>query len=62
MAEVILRANDLVKYYPVKGGVLRRLMSPPDRPVSKDDLFQSVWGYDLAGGTNLVEERLDVAL
>ena len=24
MAEVILRANDLVKYYPVKGGVLRR--------------------------------------
>ena len=24
MAEVILRATDLVKHYPIKGGVLRR--------------------------------------
>lgn len=30
-------------------------MSTPDRPVSKDDLFQSVWGYDLVGGADLVE-------
>jgi DNA-binding response OmpR family regulator len=40
---------------PIEFQLLRRLMSTPDRPVSKDDLFQSVWGYDLVGGTNLVE-------
>ena len=30
-------------------------MDSPDRTVSKDDLFRNVWGYDMAGGTNLVE-------
>ena len=30
-------------------------MSMPDKPVSKQDLFRNVWGYDMAGGTNLVE-------
>jgi DNA-binding response OmpR family regulator len=40
---------------PTEYQLLRHLMSVPDRPVSKNDLFQTVWGYDLAGGTNLVE-------
>ncbi len=40
---------------PTEYQLLRHLMSVPDRPVSKNTLFQTVWGYDLAGGTNLVE-------
>ena len=47
--------GEIVHLTPIEFQLLRRLMSTPDRPVSKDDLFQSVWGYDLAGGTNLVE-------
>ncbi len=35
--------------------LLRYLMSEKDRPVSKTDLFRNVWGYDVVGGTNLVE-------
>ncbi len=47
--------GDLVHLTPTEYQLLRHLMSLPDRPVSKEDLFQTVWGYDLAGGTNLVE-------
>lgn len=35
--------------------LLRYLMRRPDRPISKTDLFRNVWGYNPAGGTNLVE-------
>lgn len=35
--------------------LLRYLISEKDRPVSKTDLFRNVWGYDVVGGTNLVE-------
>ncbi len=52
--EVRVRA-ELVHLTPTEYQLLRHLMSMPDRPVSKEDLFQTVWGYDLAGGTNLVE-------
>ena len=31
------------------------LMSRPGQTVSKENLFREVWGYDFAGGTNLVE-------
>lgn len=47
--------NKLVHLTPTEYQLLRHLMSVPDRPVSKNELFQKVWGYDLAGGTNLVE-------
>jgi len=40
---------------PIEYRLLRYLMRRPDRPVSKEELFHEVWGYDLAGGTNLVE-------
>ncbi len=40
---------------PIEYQLLRTLMNTPDKPVSKEDLFQSVWGYNIAGGTNLVE-------
>jgi len=52
--EVIVR-GELVHLTPIEYQLLRYLMSSPDRPVSKDTLFQNVWGYDMAGGTNLVE-------
>lgn len=47
--------DKVVHLTPTEYQLLRHLMSVPDRPVSKNDLFQTVWGYDLAGGTNLVE-------
>jgi DNA-binding response OmpR family regulator len=30
-------------------------MCAPEQPISKDELFKAVWGYEEAGGTNLVE-------
>ncbi|MEZ4861895.1 MAG: response regulator transcription factor [Caldilineaceae bacterium] len=47
--------DKIVHLTPTEYQLLRHLMGVPDRPVSKNDLFQTVWGYDLAGGTNLVE-------
>jgi two-component system, OmpR family, response regulator RpaB len=52
--EVTVR-GELVHLTPIEYQLLRTLMNSPDRPVSKEDLFQSVWGYNMAGGTNLVE-------
>ncbi len=52
--EVIVR-GEVVHLTPIEYQLLRYLMTQADRPVSKDMLFQQVWGYDLAGGTNLVE-------
>ena len=47
--------GDVVHLTPIEYQLLRYLMSMPDKPVSKQDLFRNVWGYDMAGGTNLVE-------
>ncbi len=51
---VIVRGTR-VHLTPIEYRLLRYLMHRPDRPVSKEELFREVWGYDLAGGTNLVE-------
>lgn len=40
---------------PIEFRLLRYLMHRPDRPISKEELFSEVWGYELIGGTNLVE-------
>jgi len=40
---------------PIEFQLLRYLMTRADRPVKKEVLFREVWGYDLVGGTNLVE-------
>jgi DNA-binding response OmpR family regulator len=45
----------VVHLTPIEYQLLLTLMNAADRPVSKEDLFQSVWGYNMAGGTNLVE-------
>jgi DNA-binding response OmpR family regulator len=52
--EVTVRGEN-VHLTPIEYQLLRTLMNSPDKPVSKEDLFQSVWGYNMAGGTNLVE-------
>jgi len=52
--EVTVRGN-VVHLTPIEYQLLRTLMNSADRPVSKEDLFQDVWGYNMAGGTNLVE-------
>ncbi len=40
---------------PIEYRLLRELMVNADRPVHKRALFEEVWGYSVAGGTNLVE-------
>lgn len=52
--EVTVR-GEVVHLTPIEYQLLRTLMDTPDKPVSKEDLFQGVWGYNIAGGTNLVE-------
>ncbi len=47
--------GELIHLTPIEFQLLRFLMGSPDRTVSKDDLFRNVWGYDMVGGTNLVE-------
>lgn len=52
--EVSVRGEP-VHLTPIEYQLLRYLMGTPDRPVTKYDLFKNVWGYEMAGGTNLVE-------
>ena len=47
--------GEKVHLTPIEYQLLHHLMSVPNQPVSKDELFKRVWGYNLAGGTNLVE-------
>lgn len=51
---VVVRGED-VHLTPIEYQLLHYLMSNVNRPVTKDKLFQEVWGYDFTGGTNLVE-------
>ncbi len=51
----VLVRGETVHLTPIEYQLLRYMMTTPDRPISKDTLFQHVWGYDMAGGTNLVE-------
>jgi len=51
---VIARGTE-VHLTPIEYQLLHYLMSNVNRPVTKDKLFQEVWGYDFSGGTNLVE-------
>jgi DNA-binding response OmpR family regulator len=52
--EVTVRGQ-AVHLTPIEYRLLRYLMVRADRPISKEELFEQVWGYTLAGGTNLVE-------
>ncbi|MCX6030292.1 MAG: response regulator transcription factor [Chloroflexi bacterium] len=52
--EVYLRDQE-VHLTPIEFQLLHYLMSRPGQSVSKETLFREVWGYDFAGGTNLVE-------
>ena len=52
--QVICSGHD-VHLTPVEFRLLHFLASQPGQVISKDVLFHEVWGYDLAGGTNLVE-------
>lgn len=52
---IVTVRGEVVDLTPIEYQLLHNLMLSPDRPVSKLDLFKTVWGYDEAGGTNLVE-------
>ena len=40
---------------PIEYQLLAYLMTRAGQPTSKEQLFRDVWGYDVMGGTNLVE-------
>jgi DNA-binding response OmpR family regulator len=40
---------------PIEFQLLHYLMGRPGQSIGKETLFREVWGYDFAGGTNLVE-------
>jgi DNA-binding response OmpR family regulator len=52
--EVYLHDQE-VHLTPIEFQLLHYLMGRPGQSVSKESLFREVWGYDFAGGTNLVE-------
>lgn len=52
--EVTVRGEE-IHLTPIEYRLMRYLMERPNRPISKEELFREVWGYDLVGGTNLVE-------
>ncbi len=52
--EVIVR-DVPIHLAPTEFALLRYLMERAGKPVSKRDIFQSVWGTEYVGGTNLVE-------
>jgi DNA-binding response OmpR family regulator len=54
MQTVVVRDKD-IHLTPIEFRLLRYLLHRPDRPISKEELFAEVWGYELVGGTNLVE-------
>lgn len=47
--------GELVHLTPIEFQLLRYLMRTPDKPISKKELFQAVWGYDLVEDTHLVD-------
>ena len=51
----IFMGSEQMHLTPIEFQLLRYLMTRADRPVKKEVLFREVWGYDLVGGTNLVE-------
>lgn len=53
--QTVTVAGHPVHLTPIEYRLLQYLMHRPNRPISKMELFEQVWGYDLVGGTNLVE-------
>jgi DNA-binding response OmpR family regulator len=51
----VFRHDEEVHLTPIEFQLLHYLMSRPGQSISKETLFREVWGYDFAGGTNLVE-------
>lgn len=52
--EVYVR-GEVAHLTPIEFDLLKYLMASANKPVKKEVLFREVWGYDLVGGTNLVE-------
>jgi DNA-binding response OmpR family regulator len=53
--QTVTVAGRQVHLTPIEYRLIHYLMQRPNRPISKIELFEQVWGYDLVGGTNLVE-------
>ncbi len=48
-------AGELIHLTPIEYQLLVYLMQRAGQPTTKEQLFRDVWGYDVVGGTNLVE-------
>ena len=53
--QIVIVRGEKVELTPIEYQLLVHVMRSPDQPVSKDELFRHVWGYEQSGGTNLVE-------
>ncbi len=51
----VYRHDEEIHLTPIEFQLLHYLMTRPGQSISKETLFREVWGYDFAGGTNLVE-------
>ncbi len=49
----VLRNNKIIDLTPTEFRLLRYLVSNPDRPISRDTLIESVWGY----GSDIGDDR-----
>jgi two-component system, OmpR family, response regulator RpaB len=53
--QTVTIGDDLIHLTPIEYRLLQYLMQRADRPISKRELFEHVWGYGMTGDANLVE-------
>ena len=51
----VMVEGETIHLTPIEYQLLSYLMTRANKPTSKEQLFRDVWGYDVMGGTNLVE-------
>lgn len=55
MARQVIVQGKSIPLTPIECKLLGCLMSTPNCPIDKNELFRIAWGYDVSGGRNLVE-------
>lgn len=55
MARLAIVEDNRIPLTPIECKLLGCLMNAPNQPISKNELFRIAWGYEVAGGRNLVE-------
>lgn len=55
MARLAIVGDTNIHLTPIECKILGCLMNSPNQPINKSELFRIAWGYEVAGGRNLVE-------